>query len=142
MIVSSNLTLTDINIIFYVLYGSLTQLVQSATLTRLKSQVRVLQEPHQAIGEMFRASITIFVQSIVVSIKSNIACLIWRVGREVDCTGLENQRARERPGGSNPSPSAREVLLLLDFRPQRKVDWRLHNLQFFGAVADVVIAAD
>ena len=28
-------------------------------------------------------------------------------GRAVDCTGLENQQARKRFGGSNPSPSAK-----------------------------------
>ena len=27
-------------------------------------------------------------------------------GRVVECTGLENQRARKRSGGSNPSPPA------------------------------------
>src|SRR6266702_4035510 len=32
-----------------------------------------------------------------------------RVGRAVDCTGLENQQARKRFGGSNPSLSARYV---------------------------------
>ena len=29
-----------------------------------------------------------------------------RVGRAVECTGLENQRTRKGIGGSNPSPSA------------------------------------
>lgn len=29
----------------------------------------------------------------------------WRVGRVVDCTGLENQRTRKGPVGSNPTLS-------------------------------------
>ncbi len=33
---------------------------------------------------------------------------VMRVGgRVVECSGLENQRARKRSGGSNPSPPAR-----------------------------------
>lgn len=32
----------------------------------------------------------------------------WRVGRAVDGTCLENKRARKGPGGSNPSPSAKQ----------------------------------
>ncbi len=31
---------------------------------------------------------------------------VWRGGRAVECTGLENQRALTGTGGSNPSPSA------------------------------------
>jgi hypothetical protein len=31
----------------------------------------------------------------------------WRVGRAVDCTGLENRQGRESLGGSNPSLSAK-----------------------------------
>ena len=48
----------------------------------------------------------------------SIAAVLKTVGRD------------ERPVGSNPTASAREVLLLLDFRPQRKVDWRLRISNF------------
>ena len=61
--------------------------------------------------------------------------------RFLNSVGSECNPYKVEVVGSSPTGTTREVLLLLDFRQQRKVVWRL-RISNFGAVADVVIAAD
>ena len=47
----------------------------------------------------------------------------WRDGRVDDCDGLENRSGLTLTGGSNPSPSARTIVIYLHWGGARVVEW-------------------